>query len=156
MYVRTANGTNLKCVANTNNGFMFGSWSSDLTSNSTDNPISFKVSRYGMSLVANFEKAPPLIPPEYLTTIFGAILGIGIPAIGTWFFTTTRRNYLKRYLKTIEVTYDTFHLRNKDECLQRLEQKRKQIADVFEKGKISESYYEKLNDKISEYVSRIK
>jgi hypothetical protein len=46
--------------------------------------------------------------------------------------------------------YDEYH-NNKQEFGRRMEVVRREISDAYTKGKVSESNYKILNDKISEY-----
>jgi hypothetical protein len=64
------------------------------------------------------------------------------------------RSYLNRYTKTIDAAYDASY-RNKDESKQRLVQIRREMTDQFNKGKITESHYELLDKKISEYIEKL-
>jgi YVTN family beta-propeller protein len=84
-------GTDLKCEVRANNIFppmefgswsiippmIFESWTSDLASNSKNNPkATFKAIQHG-HLVANFKE---LITTDYMNTIFGTVLSLAIPA----------------------------------------------------------------------------
>jgi YVTN family beta-propeller protein len=80
-YVRYDVGTELKCEAFSKSVFpplMFNYWSGDYGNGSDKNPVlTFRVSHYG-KLISNFKE---LIPPDYLNTIFGAILAVALPTI---------------------------------------------------------------------------
>jgi YVTN family beta-propeller protein len=75
-------GTKLNCRAQENPGFVFSSWSNDISPNLRDNSNeTFNVTNYG-SLTANFNQATPAvsIPPDFLDAVIlgptvGAILG---------------------------------------------------------------------------------
>jgi DNA-binding beta-propeller fold protein YncE len=74
-------------------GFTFDQWSGDIvyTPNEHSPTINATVSSYGESLTANFKETAPLIPGEYINTIFGTVLGIILPAVGALIFTKRRR-----------------------------------------------------------------
>jgi hypothetical protein len=48
-----------------------------------------------------------------------------------------------------------YHILRKDESKQRLVQIRREMTDQFNKGKITESHYELLDKKISEYIEKL-
>jgi YVTN family beta-propeller protein len=158
-YVKHDINTQLKCQAKANSflgifpPIVFDNWSGDLAPDSKNDPeMKFTVSHYG-TLVANFKE---IIPSEYLTTeiILPVILGIILPGITAWIFAKKRKSYLFRYLKTIQAAYEAAH-KNKEESLQRLSQIRKEITELFNKGKISEDHYGMLDNKISEYYDKV-
>jgi YVTN family beta-propeller protein len=167
-------GKQIKCEAKANSVFppwtfsswsvfppiAFDSWSGNLKSsdsananNQNPNPT-FEVSQYG-TLTFNFKE---FIPSEYIKMIvIPIILGLilsGITAWIAWLFTRRRRRYLGRYMKAIEAAYHT-STQNKEECFRRLSEIRRQITELFGRGKISESHYEILNEKISEYIEKV-
>jgi YVTN family beta-propeller protein len=158
-YIKNDINTQLNCQAKPNSflgifpPIVFDSWSGDLATQSKNNPeITLPVTHYG-TLVANFKE---VIPSEYLTTeiIIPVMLGIILPGIAAWIFAKKRRSYLFRYLKTIEAAHEAAH-KNKEESLQRLSQIRKEITELFNKGKISEDHYGMLDNKISEYYDKV-
>jgi YVTN family beta-propeller protein len=85
--------TELKCEARANNIFppmkfaswsiippmKFESWTSDLTSDTKDKPTATFIAFQHGHLVANFKE---IITKDYMNTIFGTVLGLGIPALG--------------------------------------------------------------------------
>ena len=159
-YIKNDIDTQLNCQAKAQQTFLgifppivFDSWSGDVVTESKNNPeVTFPVTHYG-TLVANFKE---VIPSEYLTTeiIIPVILGFIIPGIAAWIFAKKRKSYLFRYLKTIQAAYEAAH-KNKEESLQRLSQIRKEITELFNKGKISEDHYGMLDSKVSEYYDEV-
>jgi hypothetical protein len=136
-------------------------WSSDLTPsnspNSADN--SFKVSHYGY-LTANFRQASTVTIPTDL--LYGVILGPTIGSITAWlipfFWDRMRKSKdlqdVMIHIGIIDRTYETA-LRNRGECLDLLRRKRADITRLFERGKISDSTFQILNDRISQYFDEI-
>jgi hypothetical protein len=82
------------------------------------------------------------------------MLGTIIPAILGWVIAKRRRSYLNKYMKTIVTAYEVSH-KNKEESLESLGKIRNEIADLFNKGKISEEHYGLLDNKISEYMDKV-
>ena len=158
-YIKNDIDTQLNCQAKANSflgifpPIVFDSWSGDVATQSKNNPdVTFPVTHYG-TLVANFRE---VIPSEYLTTeiIIPVILGFIIPGVAAWIFAKKRKSYLFRYLKTIQAAYEAAD-KNKEESLQRLSQIRKEITELFNKGKISEDHYGMLDSKVSEYYDKV-
>lgn len=154
--------TKLTCEAKPkNSNIKFTSWSGDLLSDSNSNPIidnptiTFRPYKYG-NLTANFIQAPPpvQISPEALVGLYSivvtAIIGWFVPGIASWINSKRQGKYLDEYMTYIFEAYDKLR-DNKDKYLQRLETIKRQVAEKFAKGKLSESQYEILNDKISDY-----
>ena len=174
-YTRYGLGTQLECKAIANNGFQFSLWSTDLRSISNNNPgIStansehnnnnndtvtekFSVTKYG-TLNANFINSVPIsIPQEYLVGLYGVILSFIIPSIAMWINAKRQRGYLKRYIEKIDDIYEeSNHTHKPDEYLKRLDDVEKEITLIYTKGKISDSHYNVLKDKVSEYKQNVK
>jgi YVTN family beta-propeller protein len=149
-YFLYRNGTNLICNANAGQGYKFSSWSNIASGSS--NSINLKVSQYGDTLIANFDQT--LSPEQYLAIIIGPISIISI--IVGWLFRSRQRRYLNKYMTLIDVAYETLQERdNGRECLLRLQLIRKEVTHLFKKGKISDSYYNILQNKISEYIVKV-
>jgi YVTN family beta-propeller protein len=149
-YFLYRNGTNLICNANAGQGYKFSSWSNIASGSS--NPINLKVSQYGDTLIANFDQTLSL--EQYLAIIIGPISIISI--IVGWLFRSRQRRYLNKYMTLIDVAYETLQERdNGRECLLRLQLIRKEVTHLFKKGKISDSYYNILQNKISEYIVKV-
>jgi hypothetical protein len=97
------------------------------------------------------------IPMDELASLYGivvaAIIGWFVPSIAGWFNAKRQRSYLGRNMTAID---DVFRTSNQDkgDYLKRLEEIRKNIEQSFTKGKISESQYEILNNKISDHENK--
>jgi YVTN family beta-propeller protein len=141
-----ARGEVIQCVANPNRGYIFDSWSS--VAKSLSNPLTFEISQFG-TLTANFD---PTFPPEtYLFIILGSIGSV--PIFWGWFNKDRQKHYLNTYLTRIEATYDKLYQTNRQEYLAQLQQISKELLDLFRRGKLSDSYYNILDRKASEYIS---
>jgi hypothetical protein len=79
-----------------------------------------------------------------------AIIGWFIPGIARSINAKRQGKYVDEYMTGIFEAYDKLH-NSKDKYLRRLETIKRQVAEKFAKGKLSESQYEILNDKITEY-----
>jgi YVTN family beta-propeller protein len=149
-YLLYRNGTNLICTANASQGYKFSSWSNIAYGSS--NPLNLKVSQYGDTLTANFNGTLSL--EQYLAIIIGPISIISI--IVGWLFRNRQRRNLNKYMTLIDVAYETLHESNNSrECLLRLQLIRKEVTHLFKKGKINDSYYNILQNKISEYMVKL-
>lgn len=149
-YLFYRNGTNLVCTASPDQGYKFSSWSNIAYGSS--NPLNLKVSQYGGILTANFNGTLSL--EQYLAIIIGPISIISI--IVGWLFRSRQRRYLNKYLTLIDVAYETLQENNNSrECLLRLQLIRKEVTHLFKKGKINDSYYNILQNKISEYMLKV-
>ena len=149
--IRISNGTAITCTANSSHGYSFSSWSG-LIDGSAANPIRFIASQYG-TLRANFKQTLSL--EQYLAIILGPVSVISI--IISWFFRNRQRKYLNKYLITISNTYDTLY-KNGDskhqEYLLRLDNVRKEVTQLYIKGRISDAHYNVLDKVISEYIGK--
>ncbi|MBV9176136.1 MAG: beta-propeller fold lactonase family protein [Nitrososphaeraceae archaeon] len=149
--IRISNGTGITCTANSSHGYTFSSWSG-LVDGSAANPIHFTASQYG-TLRANFKQTLSL--EQYLAIILGPVSVISI--IISWFFRNRQRKYLNKYLMTISNTYDLFY-KNGDgkhqEYLLRLDKVRKEVTQLYIKGRISDGHYNVLDKVICEYIGR--
>ena len=149
-YFLYRNSTNLTCTANAGGGYKFGSWSNMLSSLS--NPLSFNLSQYGGTLTANFKET--LSFEQYLAVILGPISIISI-TVG-WFLRNRQRRHLNKYMTIIDTAYESLEQSNNSkECLLHLQLVRKEISQLFKKGKISDAYYNILDKKISEYIEKV-
>jgi hypothetical protein len=123
--------------------------------------------RASVPISVSLEEAPSALEAILRTwnQIGGVFSLIYIPPLITfivWLVTniprgfTVRRQTLNttRYMQEINNTYDLSY-QNKDECEKKFEQIRRKIAETFAKGKINESTYKILNDKISYYLKKI-
>jgi YVTN family beta-propeller protein len=149
-YIRYAVGANVKCEAKANGGFVLSSWSGDMASNLEDKPeTKFKALQFG-NLTANFIAAPPpiqfTIPTETLIQILliivTAIVGWLIPSIVGWINKARQKNSIVTFMENI----------NNADNIHSLEELRKKVSEQYAKGKISESNYDILNNRISYYI----
>ena len=147
-YTMLSNGTNLVCYANPEHGFKFGSWSSFIYSDS--NPINLKLTQYG-TLTANFKEALSL--EQYLAIILGPISVLSIMA--GWFFRRRQRKYLSRYMTKIDNIFDRLHVVDKQQCLTHLDGTRREITQLFKRGTISDTYYNILDRRITDYMDKV-
>jgi DNA-binding beta-propeller fold protein YncE len=162
-------GSTIRCQAYSNNGFQFSSWSSDLDLNispsissvfefidyslfgnnyanssmhnahdysTNDIPsTTFVISRYG-KLTANFVRSSS-VPAEFWTPIYGLIPGFFIPSTMSWLNGKRQRRYFKESLSNVG--------KSDRESAER------QVTGLYSEGKINDSQYRILKDKISEY-----
>jgi YVTN family beta-propeller protein len=149
-YFMYRNGTNLTCTANAGQGYKFSSWSNIAYGSS--NQLNLKVSQYGSTITANFSQT--LSVEQYLAIIIGPLSIISI-VVG-WFFRNRQRRYLNKYMTLIDVAYETVNKNNNSkEFSLRLQLIRMEVTHLFKKGKINDSYYNILQNKISEHMLRI-
>jgi YVTN family beta-propeller protein len=146
------NGEAIICIANSSHGYKFSSWSG-LVDSSADNPIHFTASRYG-TLTANFQQSLSL--EQYLAIILGPVSVISI--VVSWLFRNRQRKYLNKYVTAINSVYDAFLYKNGDnkrqEYLLHLDDVRKEITQLYIKGRISDAHYNVLDKIISEYMAK--
>jgi YVTN family beta-propeller protein len=151
-------GAHITCIANSSHGYKFSSWSG-LMDNSADNPIHFTASAYG-TLTANFQQSLSL--EQYLAIILGPVSVVSI--VVSWLFRNRQRRYLNKYVMAINSVYDNFLYKNGDgddddnkrkEYLLRLDGVRKEITQLYIKGRISDAHYNVLDKIISDYIVRV-
>ena len=147
-YTMLSNGTNLVCYANPEHGFKFGSWSNLVYSDS--NPIDLKLTQYG-TLTANFKEALSL--EQYLAIILGPISVLSVMA--GWFFRRRQRKYLSKYMTKIDNIFDRLHVIDKQQCLTHLDGTRREITQLFKRGTISDTYYNILDRRITDYMDKV-
>jgi YVTN family beta-propeller protein len=149
-YFLYRNGTNVTCTANPDQGYKFSSWSNIAYGSS--NPLNLKVSQYGGTITANFDQTLSL--EQYLAIVIGPISIISV--IVGWFFRNRQRRYLSKYMTLIDVAYETLYKKNNTkEFLLRLQLIRIEVTHLFKKGKISDSYYNILQNRISGYMVKV-
>jgi YVTN family beta-propeller protein len=130
----------------------FASWSEPSGDTNYSPNINFSALQYG-TLTANFKQLPPPLPDWLLT----AIIPIIISAVIALYKIVSRRTHkinAKEYEKKIQDIYNTLS-QNREECLRRLDDKRRQITELFTKGKLSRKNYELLDNTISYYENRM-
>jgi YVTN family beta-propeller protein len=157
----------ITCAAVQNKGFQFKSWSGNLAYATKTNSITFNPTHDGI-VTANFEKVPPppanvVLPKEYYDTLYSVIVGVILAPIASWLVPfifdhrekKRQRRYLKTYLPLIDDIYKEHH-QNVGECLQLLEQERKDISALLQEGIINDSSFGILYGRISEYIDEMK
>jgi YVTN family beta-propeller protein len=143
LYIR---GQIVQCIAHPNRAYSFDSWSGIV--DNVSNPLTVRISEFG-TLTASFV---PTFPPEtYLFIILG-IVG-SVPIFLGWLNRERQRRRLTRYLTRIETTHDRLFEGNKQDYVLQLQQISKEILDLFKRGKISDSYYNILDRKATDYIS---
>jgi YVTN family beta-propeller protein len=165
-YVRFAAGQKVKCEAiaesmfpPTNYGYwsvfppiLFDYWSGNQNPDRSNNHVTtFTMERFG-TLSANFEEIPDLF--QILGVTFAILTSIAAVLYGRreWLY---RRRYVTRYTKKIESAYEIAD-QNRDEGLEILSQIRQVSRELFIGGKINMVDYRMLDNKISEYVNKIR
>jgi YVTN family beta-propeller protein len=169
-YTRYDIGKPLRCTATPNSGFEFSSWEADFKferhsiisnvfdfisyqlfgnkgyyneerfndpNNSGFSTTSFRVSKYG-GLTANFISSVS-IPAEFWAPLYALIPGFFIPSVISWLNGKRQRKHLKESLDKIGKV---------DRGL--LE---KDITRLYSGGKINDSHYQMLKDKIAGYYN---
>ena len=94
------------------------------------------------------------IPQEYLIGFYGIVLSFLVPTIVRWFTRRRQSKHLEEHMVSINSIYDRSH-QDKGEGIKALEEARRDISTIYAKGKISESDYKILNEKISEYEKKM-
>ncbi len=143
-------GQNLQCTATPERGYAFASWS-DLANDLNDNPLTFKVSKFG-TLTANFR---PAITPETYVFAIGGVVGATSVFLG-WYYKYGQRRYVNRYLTRIQSTYDTLHEKDKQQCILQLLSIRRELIYLYKKGSLSDSHYNILDNKTSDYIKNVR
>ena len=143
-------GQTLQCVAIPERGYTFASWS-DLVSDLNTNPITLEVSRFG-TLTANFK---PTLTLEVYILVIGGIIGAASVFLG-WYSKYGQRRYINRYLTRVESTYDTLHDKDKQQCILQLRRIRTELSYLFKKGALSDSHYNILDKKASDYIEIVR
>jgi len=175
-------GTAIECEAIPSSGFQFSSWFGDLVSSTSDNTTrtssftpfdslfgswfnstnnndnaktTFTVSKHG-ALSANFINPVQItIPWELLAgIILSPIVGWSIPFIADRERENKRRKNLAEFMmKNIDDELSKPH-QNIAEYQKHADELRKKIQDIYTEGKINESSYKRLNNKVSEYEQK--
>lgn len=139
-------GQTLQCVAIPERGYTFASWS-DLASDLGSNPLTLEASSFG-TLTANFKSTVTL---EIYIFVIGGIVGAASVFVG-WYYKYGQRRYINRYLTRIQSTYDTLHEVERQQCVLRLQQIKIELLYLFKKGALSDSHYNILDKKASDYI----
>jgi hypothetical protein len=143
-------GEVLQCAAIPERGYILGSWSG-LANDLSSNPLTLEVSEFG-TLTANFK---PALSPEAYVFMIGGIAGASSIFLG-WYYKFGQRRYISRYMTRIETTYDTLHEIDREQCIMQLRSIRKELLYLFKKGSLSDSHYNILDKKASDYIEDIR
>jgi hypothetical protein len=101
------------------------------------------------SLLSN----PAQIGNYWQQLLGGAATGVSV-VLG-WLFKTRKRRFLTSYMAKIDSTYNEYAV-NRDECQARLEKMSTDIVTMLKTGKIDESHFTILEDKITHYQKELK
>jgi YVTN family beta-propeller protein len=161
-YERYKAGTEINCKAKPSSDYVFKSWSADLPLASGTSPATtFNSSDYG-NVTANFQVPVEItLPKAYWEQLYVVLISIMVPAIAGWsipaiagYVNTVRQRKVLR-----KIMGDIIRVNNSSSDD---EEKRRLFGEIqieFEKklteGKISESQYDILNNKVSEYVTEL-
>jgi YVTN family beta-propeller protein len=152
-YTRYEFGTNLNCDSQPNSNFKFDGWSGTLGSRLGDPATSFKLLGYG-TLTANFGRQASFnIPTEYFVSLYAltatVFTGWFVPNIARWINAVRQRNKLTNYIKEIDYANNEPNQNNNIGKLEKLDKIKDSITNSYAKGKLTDSYYQILNNKIS-------
>jgi YVTN family beta-propeller protein len=143
-------GDVLQCVAVPERGYVLGSWSG-LVNDLSSNPLTLEASEFG-TLTANFK---PALSPEAYIFMIGGIVGASSVFVG-WYYKFGQRRYINTYMTRIETTYDTLHETEEEQCIRQLRSIRKELLYLFKMGSLSDSHYNILDKKASDYIESIR
>ena len=73
-----------------------------------------------------------------------------------WYYKYGQRRYINRYLTRIQSTYDTLHEEDKQQCILELQRIRTELIYLFKKGSLSDSHYNILDKKASDYIEIVR
>jgi YVTN family beta-propeller protein len=153
-YQRYILGSQLKCEAYPNKGYVFSEWAGDLVTTSNENSrIELPVTKFG-NVTAKFTESNPsvdfIIPTETLIQIIiiviTAIVGWSIPTI----VGLINKKLQKKSLVNYSTAINTSH--NNPEELERL---KKDLSKEYAEGKMSLDNYNLLDDLVDYYLQRI-
>ena len=146
------NGTEIKCYADPNRGFLFQQWEIDgsVLPNSTED-LSLRVTDQ-TNIGAAFKEVIPF--SLMIGFIAIAIVCVAIHLIHWRLFLYREKMIVKRYIRKIKAIGEgTAH--DKQESLEQLKDMRSKILKFFQEGKISEENYNKIENLCTEYKSKI-
>jgi YVTN family beta-propeller protein len=143
-------GEVLQCTAIPGYGYILASWSG-ITNDLGSNPLTLEVSEFG-TLTANFK---PALSPEAYVFMLGGLAGASSVFLG-WYYKYGQRRYINRYMTRIETTYETLHEIDKEQCVMQLRSIRRELIYLFKKGSLSDSHYNILDKKASDYIESIR
>jgi hypothetical protein len=108
--------------------------------------------------IGNYPNVNPIsvqIPQEYLIGFYGIILSLILPAAGRWVNTQRQRKYITKYMLEIDLESNKLY-KNKVEGLENLKHIQHRVSMAFATGKINDSNYKILNDRIRECEDKLK
>ena len=160
-YIRYAVGSKIACEAQPNSDYIFRSWSANFPLQSgSAMTTAFKSSDYG-NVTANFQVPVEVtLPKAYWEQLYIVLISIMVPAVAGWsipaitaYINGVRQRKVLRCCmgKIIQIHEDTEIDKDKHRSL--LDKARIDIVEKLTQGKISESQYDILNNKISDYVN---
>jgi len=94
------------------------------------------------------------IPGTNLTVPYTTFLSALVPmagAVATYYLRGRKRRTVSSYLSKIDSTYNEYAM-DREDCKTRLEQLKHEIIQLLNKGKIDESHFEMLDEKIKDYL----
>ncbi len=139
--------TEIKCTAYASRGYSFDFWSNMISDN--NNPLTLNVTENNL-LVGHFK---PAISTETYIGMVAAIVG-STSIFAGWYYKRRERGYLNKSMNRIDFTYDALK-NNKVEGVKQLEELRKEITNLFKKGKLTDSHYNILDKRISELINSL-
>lgn len=139
--------TEIKCTAHASRGYSFDFWSNMIAD--TKNPITLNTTENNL-LVANFK---PAISTEAYIGMVAATVG-STSIFAGWYYKRRERSYLNQSMNRIDFTYDALK-KDKVEGVKQLEELRKEITNLFKKGKLTDSHYNILDKRISELINTL-
>jgi hypothetical protein len=113
------------------------------------NPITLNVTENNL-LVAHFK---PAISTETYIGMVAAIVG-STSIFAGWYYKRRERSYLNKSMNRIDFTYDVLK-KDKVEGVKQLEEIRKEVTNLFKKGKLTDSHYNILDKRISELINTL-
>ena len=139
--------TEIKCAAHASRGYSFDFWSNMISDNK--NPITLNPTENNL-LVAHFK---PAISTETYIGMVAAIVG-STSIFAGWYYKRRERSYLNKSMNRIDFTYDVLK-KDKVEGVKQLEEIRKEVNNLFKKGKLTDSHYNILDKRISELINTL-
>jgi YVTN family beta-propeller protein len=139
--------TEIKCTAHASRGYSFDFWSNMISDNK--NPITLNLTENNL-LVGHFK---PALSTETYIGMVAAIVG-STSIFAGWYYKRRERSYLNKSMNRIDFTYDALK-NDKVEGVKQLEEIRKEITNLFKKGKLTDSHYNILDKRISELINTL-
>jgi hypothetical protein len=101
--------------------------------------IQFPVTRYGTLTAIFTQQTPITIPAAFWAPLYALIPGFFVPSIIGWLNGRRQRGHLSKHIDIIEREHPELETINKE------------IEKLYLDGKINDSHYKLLKDKISEH-----